>query len=132
MADGDRVRIDKWLWAARFFKTRSLAAEAVSGGKVHQNGSRIKPARAVAIDDELHIRKGEQVFTVIVKGLSSRRGSATVAQTLYEETAESIAARELRREQFRIQKINAPRPDRRPDKKSRRDIMAFRDRSRNA
>lgn len=130
MPDSDRVRIDKWLWAARFFKTRSLAAAAVAGGKVHLNGARIKPARAVAIDDELHVRRGEQAFTVIVTGLSARRGPASEARTLYEETAQSIAARAARREQARLTNHHAPHPQRRPDKKARRDLIAFRERHR--
>ena len=79
----DRVRIDKWLWAARFFKTRSLAAQAVAGGKVHINGARIKPARMVQAGDELRIRRGEVEFVVIVQDVAEKRGPAKEAQLLY-------------------------------------------------
>ena len=89
-----RVRLDKWLWAARFFKTRSLATEAVSGGKVHVNDARVKPARAVQIGDTLDIRRGPYTATVVVKALSERRGPASQAVTLYEETQDSIDKRE--------------------------------------
>ena len=86
----EKVRIDKWLWAARFFKTRSMAAQAVSGGKVHLNGARIKPARIVQKGDELRIRRGEVEFVVIVQDIADRRGPAREAQLLYEETEASI------------------------------------------
>ena len=88
----DGVRIDKWLWAARFFKTRSLAATAVLGGRVHVNGERVKPSKVVHTDDVLEITKGPERRTVAVRRLADRRGSATVAQTLYAETGESRAA----------------------------------------
>ncbi|NOQ45823.1 MAG: RNA-binding protein [Desulfobulbaceae bacterium] len=121
----EKVRIDKWLWAARFFKTRSLASKAVSGGHVHLNGGRIKPARMVEIGDQLVIRRGEQQFTVIVQGLSSRRGPAVQARTLYEETEESIGDREKSREERGLIRAQAARPDRRPDKRDRRKIRKF-------
>ncbi|BAZ94833.1 heat shock protein 15 [Thiohalobacter sp. COW1] len=117
----DRVRIDKWLWAARFFKTRNLATEAVSGGKVHLNDSRIKPSRALCIGDRLRIRKGELEFSVEVTGLSERRGSASEAERLYVEDADSIAAREARRDERRLLHNAAPQPHGRPDKKARRE-----------
>ncbi len=122
---GEKVRIDKWLWAARFFRTRSLAAKAVSGGHVHLNEGRVKPARLLQVGDRLEIRRGEQQFTVIVLELSSRRGPAVRARTLYEETEESIAARERAREQRRMTGGPALRPDRRPDKRDRRRIRQF-------
>lgn len=124
-ADQSKVRLDKWLWAARFFKTRTLAAEAVSGGKVHINDNRAKPAHSVAIGDELEIRKGPYEFIIIVKGLSSKRGSAQIAATLYEETMESRAARELLAEQHRLSVLSRPRNDARPNKKQRRQIIQF-------
>ncbi len=97
----ERLRVDKWLWAARFFKTRSLAADAVEGGKVHVNGTRVKPARDVRVGDTLDITREGLTWRVEVLALSDRRGPAPVAQTLYRETAESqaarLAAQELRR-----------------------------------
>jgi ribosome-associated heat shock protein Hsp15 len=89
MEPADRVRIDKWLWAARFFKTRSLATEAVDGGKVEVNGERAKPAKLVKAGDEVRLRLGPYEHVLIVRALSERRGPASVAQSLYEETAAS-------------------------------------------
>lgn len=91
---GEKVRIDKWLWAARFFKTRSIASVAVSGGKVHINDMRVKPARAVNVGDRLTIHRGNDEYIVDVLGLAERRGPAKVAVTLYQETEESIKKRE--------------------------------------
>ncbi len=122
-----RVRADKWLWAARFFKTRGLATEAIQGGKVHVNGARVKPARLLQVGDSLEIHKGPQQFIVVVMNLSERRGSATVAQTLYRETDESILARDLQREQHRLLASSAPHPDRKPDKKQRRQLRRMKD-----
>ena len=120
-----RARLDKWLWAARFFKTRSQAAQAVTGGKVRINGHRSKAGHGVKVDDVLEITKGEQRFEVVVAGLSQKRGPASTAQTLYAETPASIAEREraaLRRAQAR----NAiPAPDHRPDKRDRRALRRF-------
>lgn len=121
----EKVRIDKWLWAARFFKTRSMAARAVTGGHVHINGSRVKAARPVQAGDRLHIRRGEQEFTIIVQAISGKRGPASIAATLYEETGESIAAREAAREERRLIHAAAARPERRPDKRDRRKIRKF-------
>jgi ribosome-associated heat shock protein Hsp15 len=121
----EKVRIDKWLWAARFFKTRSLASKAVSGGHVHLNGGRIKPARMVQESDRLQIRRGEEEFTVDILALSSRRGPATVARTLYRETEESVISREAAREQRRLLRTPAVRPQGRPDKRERRKIRKF-------
>ena len=89
-----RVRLDSWLWAARFFKTRKLATEAISGGKIHLRGHRSKPGKPVSTGDEIEITKGSEQWTVIVQGLSSKRGSAPVAATLYQETEASICKRE--------------------------------------
>jgi len=121
--EADRVRIDKWLWAARFFKTRSLASEAVSGGKVELNGERTKPSRPLQIGDRLRIRLGPYDHHVIVRVLSEHRGPAPVARTLYEETAESIAARERLAEQLRLSPALFVYEERgRPTKKDRREI----------
>src|SRR5947207_14964232 len=88
----DGVRIDKWLWAARFFKTRALAATAVQGGRVHVNGERVKPAKLVRADDVLEITKGPERWTVSVKDLAERRGPPAAAPTLYAEATETLAA----------------------------------------
>jgi ribosome-associated heat shock protein Hsp15 len=124
----DRVRIDKWLWAARFFKTRSLAADAIGGGKVSANGDGVKPAKMVQVGDEIRIRLGPYEHAVIVRGLSERRGPASVAQTLYEETAASLATREKLAEQLRMAPAGFVFEDKgRPTKRDRRDIERFRD-----
>ena len=118
----DCIRIDKWLWAARFFKTRSLAAQAVGGGKVWLNGARVKQARALKPGDELEIHKRGFEYQIRVVSLSERRGPARVAQTLYEESEESIKKRETLREQQRLAAASTPHPQRRPDKKARRQL----------
>lgn len=121
----EKFRIDKWLWAARFYKTRSMASKAVSGGHVHVNGSRVKPARIVQVGDTLHIRRGHVEFEVNVLGLSDRRGPAVQAITLYEETGESIERREQNAQKRRLLKpVDSP-PDRKPDKRDRRKIRKF-------
>jgi ribosome-associated heat shock protein Hsp15 len=126
MAAEEKVRIDKWLWAARFFKTRSLAAQAVSGGKVHVNGARIKPARMVQAGDELRIRRGEVEFTVAVQGVADKRRPAKEAQLLYVETEASQQQREEMREQKRLEAAGRMYgPMKRPDKRSRRQIRSF-------
>jgi len=117
------VRIDKWLWAARFFKTRKLASEAVSGGHVHINGIRVKPARAVNIGDEVIITKGIYKFTVEVLAVSDKRGSALIAQQLYSETEQSQKAREMTALQYKNQ--TQPAPAKRPDKRERGKIIRF-------
>ena len=114
----DTVRLDKWLWAARFFKTRALASAAVSGGKVHLGGGRVKPSRGVKIDDVFEIRRGYERFEVVVTGLGARRGSASEAQLLYRETEASVARRGAEAEQ-------RPHSEKRPDKKQRRQIRQF-------
>ena len=121
----EKVRIDKWLWAARFFKTRSLASKAVSGGHVHVNGQRIKPARSVQVGDELHIRRGLTEFVVFVEDISSRRGPAVKARTLYRETEESVLRRERAADERRLKPSQAVSPNRRPDKRDRRKIRKF-------
>ncbi len=120
----DRVRIDKWLWAARFYKTRSQATEAVDGGKVELNGSRVKPAKEVRIGDEVRVRLGPYEHHVTVRGLSDRRGPASVAQALYDESAESIAAREKLREDHRLAPAMFVYEEKgRPTKKDRRALV---------
>lgn len=125
MTEG-RVRIDKWLWAARFFKTRSAATEAVQGGKVHVGGVRAKPARDVKPGDVIEVTVGETTFTVEVTGLAERRGSAAQAALLYTETPESAERRARQREIRRM----APPPGAdlvgRPSKRDRRRIDAVR------
>lgn len=120
----ESMRIDKWLWAARFFKTRSIAKHAIEGGKVHHNNDRVKVSREVRIGMELTIQQGFEKKTVVVKALSSVRGGAPAAQLLYEETEASIAKRELLSSQRKLH--NLARPDHRPSKKDRRDISKFR------
>ena len=119
------VRIDKWLWAARFFKTRSLATDAVSGGKIKLNGAATKPARDVKAGDRLEVFNGDTRWEVVVRALSEKRGPATEARQLYEETAESIAAREA--EQMRRKFTVEPAADihGRPTKRDRRRLDRF-------
>ncbi len=121
----EKVRIDKWLWAARFFKTRSLASKAVAGGHVQLGGNRVKPSRTVDTGMQLQIRRGQEEFTVVILALSGRRGPAKIAQTLYQETDESITSREAAREQRRLIRAPASRPEGRPDKRDRRKIRQF-------
>jgi ribosome-associated heat shock protein Hsp15 len=124
----DKVRIDKWLWAARFFKTRSLATEAVDGGKVDVNGTRVKPAKLIGPGDEVRVRVGPQLFVVMVKDTAERRGSASVARELYDETPDSLAARERAAEQHRLAATTFDFDEGRPNKKDRRDLRKLRDR----
>ncbi len=120
-----RFRLDKWLWAARFFKTRALASEAVNGGKVHLGGRRVKPSRMVKIGDCYQVHRGFERFEVIVTALGERRGSASQAQTLYRETDDSIARRATEAEQRKLAMLQRPRSESRPDKKQRRQIRQF-------
>jgi ribosome-associated heat shock protein Hsp15 len=126
--DGEKVRLDKWLWAARFFKTRTLATEAVDGGKVDVNGARAKPAKLVGPGDELRVTAGSQRFVVRVTGTGERRGSAEVARTLYEETPESEAERARLAEQRKLTAQHFDFDAGRPNKKDRRELRKFRDR----
>ena len=126
--NGEQIRLDKWLWAARFFKTRSLATEAVSGGKVHLNGARTKPAREIDIGDKLTIRRGPYEWTVVVRALSLRRGPASAATLLYDETEESKRNREEAVSEIRVQEWRPPHTKGRPSKKDRRDLSRFRGR----
>ena len=119
----ESIRIDKWLWAARFFKPRSIAKAAIEGGKVHHNGERVKVSKEIRVGTELTIQQGFDKKTVLVKALSGVRGPAPIAQQLYEETEVSIARRELIATQRKLH--NLARPDHRPSKKDRRDISRF-------
>ena len=126
----ERVRIDKWLWAARFFRTRAAATEAVLGGHAHVNGARVKPAREVALGDRVEVRVGDRRWTVVVTGLAERRGPASVAATLYEETAESRAEREQRALERRLSRPPGADLGARPTKQARRRLDRLRGRSR--
>ena len=119
------VRADVWLWAARFFKTRSLAKQAIDGGRIDVNGAGCKPAKILHAGDRLKIGCGEERLEVEVLALSDRRGPASMAQTLYVETEASRAAREVAREQHRL--IGAGGPPTRPDKQARRKLRRLRD-----
>jgi ribosome-associated heat shock protein Hsp15 len=121
----DSVRIDKWLWAARFFKTRALAREAVKGGKVQIEGQRVKPGRSLKEGDHLTIRRGDEEYRITVQELGDRRVSATLAQEKFTEDPDSIARREAAAEQRKLDyKAKADR-QRRPDKRQRRQIIRF-------
>jgi ribosome-associated heat shock protein Hsp15 len=122
----ESVRIDKWLWAARFFKTRAAATEAVLGGHVQIGGVRVKPAKDVRIGDTVEIVRDALRWTVIVRGLSDRRGPASVAQTLYEESAESRAAREQQALERRLARPLGADLGARPTKQDRRRLEALR------
>jgi len=123
------IRLDKWLWAARFYKTRSMASDAVNGGHVHVNGQRCKSSKAVQVGDEIKIIKGSTPFTVIIDNVSARRGSATQASELYTETEESIDKRELLGLQRKANLLANPHPSRRPDKRQRRQLKAWQGKS---
>ncbi|AST71148.1 MULTISPECIES: ribosome-associated heat shock protein Hsp15 [Kosakonia] len=119
------VRLDKWLWAARFYKTRAFAREMIDGGKVHYNGQRSKPSKVVELNATLTLRQGNDERTVIVKRITDQRRPASEAVELYEETAESIEKREKMAQARKLNALTMPHPDRRPDKKERRDLMKF-------
>jgi ribosome-associated heat shock protein Hsp15 len=121
----ETVRLDKWLWAARFFKTRALAAAAVNTGKIHSAGQSVKPSRGVKIDDCFEIRRGYECFEIVVTALSERRGSAPTAQLLYRETAGSVDRRNSEAEKRKLAMMARPRSEGRPNKKQRRQIHRF-------
>jgi len=127
-ADDGRVRLDKWLWAARFFKTRSLAAEAIAGGKVQVNGDRAKRARPLQPGDEIRVRLGPYEHHIVVRALSDRRGPASAAAELYEERADSIAAREALALQLKSLHAAFTPEKGRPTKRDRREIERLRGR----
>ena len=121
----NRIRLDKWLWAARFFKTRTLAVEAVAGGKVQVGGQRVKPAHVVRVGEILYIQRGSDQYIVTVKALSDRRGPAKEAALLYEESGENRQRREALGEQRRLLQLGSPHPTGRPTKQDRRRIVRF-------
>jgi ribosome-associated heat shock protein Hsp15 len=122
----DEVRVDKWLWAARFFKTRGAATEAVTGGRVLVNGVRVKPAKEVRPQDTVEVRVGQTTWTVRVLAIADKRGSAAAAAALYEETAESAALREQRAQQRRLAAPLGADLGARPTKRDRRRLEALR------
>ena len=121
----EAVRLDKWLWAARIYKTRALAREMIEGGKVHYNGQRSKPGKVVELNATLLLRQGNDERTIVVKGITEQRRPASETVALYEETAESIEKREKMALARKMNALTMPHPDRRPDKKERRDLMRF-------
>lgn len=123
----EQIRLDKWLWAARFFKTRALAKAAIEGGKVHYDGARAKPSRTVSVGAMLRLRQGFDEKTVEVLALSDKRGPAPVAQTLYRETEESVERREQNAAMRRQASMSHAAPAQRPSKKQRRDIQRFKE-----
>lgn len=118
------VRLDKWLWAARFYKTRSIARNMIDGGKVHYNGQRSKPSKIVELGATITLRQGHIEKTVTIDQISGQRRGAPEAQTLYTETSDSMRKREQETEKRRLHAHN-PSPEKRPDKKQRRDIIKF-------
>ncbi|MDF7666887.1 ribosome-associated heat shock protein Hsp15 [Orbaceae bacterium ESL0727] len=119
------VRLDKWLWVARFYKTRSLAREMVDGGKVHYNGQRTKPSKIVEIGAMLQLRQGCERKEIRILAIGDKRGSADQASKLYQETSESLLKREQIAQARKFNALTMPHPDRRPDKKERRHLIKF-------
>ncbi len=126
MIGAGHTRIDKWLWAARFFKTRGAATEAVLGGRVHVNGERVKPAKDIGVGDTIEVTVAERKWTIVVRGVADKRGSATIAATLYEETPESIAAREQRALEHKLSRPLGAGLGARPTKQDRRRLERLR------
>ncbi|MEH6389733.1 RNA-binding S4 domain-containing protein [Pseudomonas profundi] len=127
MQDTDRIRLDKWLWAARFYKTRALAKAAIEGGKVQAQGERCKPSKEPRVGDVYEVRQGFDTRTVVVRQLSGQRRGAPEAQLLYEETPESIEKRETAAAQRKAMGAGSLISEHRPTKKQRRQIHNFRD-----
>ena len=125
MQTEEQQRLDKWLWASRFYKTRALASEAISGGKVHLNGDRVRPSRNIKVGDQLEITRGQFEFHITVEGLNKHRRPASEAQLLYTESQESIEKRKSLAESIRILNANIPHTEKRPSKKQRRQIVRF-------
>jgi ribosome-associated heat shock protein Hsp15 len=125
MTEEDRHRLDKWLWCTRFFKTRSLATQAVAGGRVHLNGERVKAAHVIRVGDRISLNLDGVVAHFDVLGLPARRGPAPEARTNYAETPESAAKRAEMREKHKLAEMSRPRPDTRPDKRERRRLVKF-------
>lgn len=127
MNDSPKLRVDKWLWAARFFKTRSLAKSAIEGGKVQIDGHRIKVSREISPGEQLRIRQGWDERDILVLALSGQRRGAPEAQALYRETSESVERRERSAQARKLAGGMTERPQRRPDKRARRQIHRFRE-----
>lgn len=127
MSESAAVRIDAWLWAARFFKTRALAKQALERGHVTRGGNACKPSHVLRIGDALRIERGDETFSVEVTALATKRGSAALAQTLYRESEASIEARADAREQRRAERAGYQPPPKRPDKRARRLLRALGD-----
>lgn len=125
VTEKDKVRLDIWLWSARFFKTRSLCKQAIDGGKVEVNGNKGKASKLVSVADVISISRGQERLSVTVVALAEKRGPATIAAQLYEETEESIKAREKQAEIRRLNQDSHNPPKQRPDKKQRRQIHRF-------
>lgn len=123
MEQNSSVRLDKWLWAARLYKTRSLARDMAQGGKVHINGQRAKASKAVEVGATVTLWQGFYKKTIVITALASKRVNATAAMDLYQETEDSIKRRENEAEQRKLNAATAPHPDKRPDKKQRRDLL---------
>ena len=119
------IRLDKWLWAARFYKTRAIAKSMIEGGKVTYQDQRTRPSKTVEIGATVKIRQGQENKQVVILALSAQRGPAPVAQLLYQETVESIELRDKNAELRRLHVLDNPHPERRPDKKQRRKIIQF-------
>ncbi|PSU87070.1 ribosome-associated heat shock protein Hsp15 [Photobacterium kishitanii] len=120
-----QVRLDKWLWAARFYKTRSIARTMIDGGKVQYNGQRSKPSKIIELGAMVKLRQGNDEKIIIIEQISDCRRGAPEAQLLYQETAQSIATREQTAKMRKLNVYDNPSPEKRPDKKQRRDIMRF-------
>lgn len=122
----ERLRVDKWLWAARFYKTRSIAKTAIEGGKVHLDGHRVKVSREISVGEHLTIKQGWDEKEVVVRGLSDQRGPAPIAQTLYEETPESVARREREAQARKAAGGATARPTQKPGKHERKALEKLR------
>ena len=120
-----KVRLDKWLWAARFYKTRSIATDMINGGKVHYNGQRCKASKIVELEARVKLRQGYDEKTVVIKAISDKRQNFTIAQTLYQETEASINQRQAEQLARQSSAALSPRPDSKPDKKQRRTLINF-------
>jgi ribosome-associated heat shock protein Hsp15 len=125
MSTKEEIRLDKWLWAARLYKTRSLATVAINGGKVHVNGVRVKPSRDARLGDLISLTRGDDPMELIVRALSDKRGKAVDARALYEETAGSVTVRATRAALRKDRALINPAPEKRPDKRQRRNIIRF-------
>lgn len=122
-AEDNKIRIDVWMWAARFYKTRSVARNAIQAGKVTYNGQKCKAGKLVEVGSRIKFKAGFDEKEIVVKDLSKQRGNAAIAQSLYEETQESLAQRERNKEARKLSAFHSPRPDHKPDKKQRRELL---------